>query len=434
MMLQIQKPNDRGTYHTTEITCETKEFPSRYSSFIRNKKDPVHAGLVAWWKKNLAVKKHRGYYHNHGENSEYEHTIYIQKLPVIVSKQGIRYYINGKAESLNTICNALARVTFKSCFEKEAAPLMKTLMSSLSLSENIKYCLENRAPYHFFSDFEKIECRLNVQQIGAKECAIEVSDGIWGVMKNRDLDSYCSFYVQNHKKGKWKYVSPANLFERTIGRKPSDAELELMVEFLKQNRTKDLVEQRAIQLVNDLLLQHGSRLKAEYEGNELQTIYVHGKEYDWKLTNDKFKSDIQMVKTYVYQPKMADKEYRNQMVNYRRRLEEWEAVSAQITQLNEEKMSLYDKDENGNYIDVPNEVLNSLEVIPKRPIEPNNDWGWRGPICIDNMTRDSPLGDQFAARALALLNDTFTIKIVSTIGRYLIKKPNSNKRVDFDEM
>ena len=183
-----------------------------------------------------------------------------------------------------------------------------------------------------------------------------------------------------------------------------------------------------------MLLQHGSRLKAEYDGNELQTIYVHGKEYDWKLTNDRYKSEIQMVKTYVYQPKMSDEQFNKHMFAHRGKLEEWEAVSAQITQLNEEKMSLYDKDENGKYIDVPNEVLKSLEAIPAKPIEPNNDWSWRGPICIDNMTRDSPLGDQFAARALALLNDTFTIKIVSTIGRYLIKRPNSNKRVDFDEM
>jgi len=403
--LQIQKPNDAGQYSRTLITSETKRFSNNHCYFIRNKKDPVHAGLVAWWKKELAVRKHRGYYSNYGETDEYEHTIYIQKLPVIVSKEGIRYYINGKAESLNTICNALARVTYKSCFDKEAPVLMKTLMSSLSLSENIKYCLENRAPYHFFSDFEKIECRLNIQQISAKECAVEVSDGTWGVIKNKELESYCSFYVQGHKKSRWKYISPANLFERTVGRKPSDSELTLMIEFLKQNRTSDLVEKRAIQLVNDLLLQHGSRLKAVYEKGELQKIYVRGKEYDWKLTNDKFKSQIQMVKTYVKQPQYRDSEFGEMMVKYREALAEYEAELA---------------------------IKDESELTP--PKMPKNSWQWRGPICIDNMTSDSPLGDQFAARALALLNDTFTIKIVSTIRRYLIKKPNDNKRVDFNEM
>ena len=56
-----------------------------------------------------------------------------------------------------------------------------------------------------------------------------------------------------------------------------------------------------------------------------------------------------------------------------------------------------------------------------------------GPICIDNMSGGSSLGDQFVARALALLNDTLTVKIVSTIKRYLCNNENSI-RVDFDEM
>ena len=57
---------------------------------------------------------------------------------------------------------------------------------------------------------------------------------------------------------------------------------------------------------------------------------------------------------------------------------------------------------------------------------------WKGPICIDNMSKGSPLGDQFAARALALLNDSFTITIVNTIKSYLTTEPNKY-RADFDE-
>ena len=58
---------------------------------------------------------------------------------------------------------------------------------------------------------------------------------------------------------------------------------------------------------------------------------------------------------------------------------------------------------------------------------------WKGPICIDNMAGNSPLGDQFAARALALLNDSFTITIVNTIRNYLVSEPNEY-RVDFNDM
>ena len=58
---------------------------------------------------------------------------------------------------------------------------------------------------------------------------------------------------------------------------------------------------------------------------------------------------------------------------------------------------------------------------------------WKGSICIDNMVDGSSLGDQFAARALALLNDTFTITIVNTIKRYIVADANEY-RVDFNEM
>ena len=68
------------------------------------------------------------------------------------------------------------------------------------------------------------------------------------------------------------------------------------------------------------------------------------------------------------------------------------------------------------------------------------DYGWKGSICIDNINENTPIGDQFASRALALLNDTFTIKMISTIKSYLTCEPNEvriineNKKVNDNEM
>ena len=42
-----------------------------------------------------------------------------------------------------------------------------------------------------------------------------------------------------------------------------------------------------------------------------------------------------------------------------------------------------------------------------------------GPICIDNIHRNSSKGDQFAARAMALLNDKMTVSMVNTIKSYI---------------
>ena len=252
-------------------------------------------------------------------------------------------------------------------------------MTVLSLSERTKYCLENRMPYHFFSDFKKIEVRLAVQQISDKECAIEISDGVWGTIKNRDLDNMCKFFIDG-KKSKFAYFGIKRLYTFVIGREPTENELHLMREFLKQNRQQDIVEERAVQLLTEMSEQYPDRLKLIMEdGKNPTALFIKGKHYDWLISNSEFKSEIQKVSTFILQPNM-------------------------------------ELDEN----DKP------------KPIDLCN-WVWKGPICIDNMSRGSSLGDQFAARAMALLNDNMTIQIVNTIKRYIVSEPNKNRK-DFDEM
>jgi|TARA_R100000149_G_C5879969_1_gene144723 hypothetical protein len=67
-----------------------------------------------------------------------------------------------------------------------------------------------------------------------------------------------------------------------------------------------------------------------------------------------------------------------------------------------------------------------------QPVDGQNSW--KGPICIDNANNDSSVGDQFAARAMALINDNFTIKIVSTIDSYINSEPNENRMDENEEM
>ena len=404
--IQIRKPNDSYDNWQTKIKIEGVNTShlgvSNQITYVRTAKDPVHQGIVNWWK-TLFSSRGRRYYGRFPK--EYEMVITIQTLPIVISKNKTRYSINGQTESANTIHNVLARVLYKSIFTQDAAQLMKSMMDYLATPEEVKYCLENRLPYHFFDDFVKKDCRLNIMQIGKDECAIELSDGLWGTLKNKELLHLYSFYALNKKRNtKWSFVSPQKLFEYTVGRTPSEAESILMVEFLQQNRTRDIVEKRALQLVNDLLAQHGERLRAVWKDNQLQTLFVKGKDYDWKLVSDPYKSNIQMVSTYVWQPKYSSSDFDELLGKHFRKLEETEDWNAK----NPEK----------------------AKPIPERP---TNEYTWKGPICIDNMAPDSPIGDQFGARALALLNDTMTIKIVNTIKRYLVTNKNVN-RIDLNEM
>lgn len=369
--ISILKPDDSREKYLTEINCETFSFKEITISPDRTKKDPVLAGIEHYWRRYLSPKTSSFY---RGFNTTFNHLVMVGSCPVLLSRSGIRYEINGKVANLADIVSALARLTFKSCFEDDAEKLLLTLYSTLNLPSDVKYCLENRIPYYFY-DFtqsrNKIEVRLNCQQISDKEIAVEITDGIWGTMSVRELNTFCNFYVHKKRVGSWANISPDELYYRLMGEEATPSSIKVMRAFLSQNRTQDIVEQRAIELVQELLSQYPNRLKGVFdETGELESLYVRGKDYDWKITDTKFKSDVQMVSTYVWQP------------------------------------------------------------ISKS--EPDNI-DWRGPICIDNMARGSSLGDQFAARALALLNDSFTVTIVSTINRYLISDKNKN-RIDFNEI
>ena len=384
MKLRIKKPDDSNDYFETNITCATFNFREIMTvNYLRNAKDPIQAGLEVFWKDIISPRK-RKYYSHGGFGHNFHHIVFIEGCPIVLSREGIRYQLNGKSYSLSTICSALARITYKSCFEKKPEVLLSALYSTLNLPENVRYCIENRAPFHFFKDFEKQDVRLNVMQIDDNMMAMEISDGVWGEITPKQLDSYCNFYVHGKRRGSWKYLSPKSLYARLIGREPTEAELKLMVAFLMQNRMQDIVDARALELVADMLVQHKGRLSAEYDDDGVLTnLFVRGKDYDWQLTNNRYKSGIQMVSTYVWQPVLEV-------------IRDEDDVSI----IKEKKMS-----------------------------EPD----WRGPICIDNMADGSPLGDQFAARALALLNDFHTIKIVNTIKRYLAAEPNEY-RIDNDDL
>ena len=55
-----------------------------------------------------------------------------------------------------------------------------------------------------------------------------------------------------------------------------------MREFLAQNRTEDLIENRAKELLRDITKQYPSRIKLiEDDNNEPDTMYIAGNDYDW---------------------------------------------------------------------------------------------------------------------------------------------------------
>ena len=177
-----------------------------------------------------------------------------------------------------------------------------------------------------------------------------------------------------------------------MGTMPTSSQEKLMMEFLSQNRTQELVENRAKKLMESLSVKYPDRIKSFiFENNTI--MIIRGKLCDWVIIDSTYKTNIQKVKTYAF-------------------------VSHESTakELEEEGM--------------------------RKPYTPNKNVFYngtlRGPICIDNIHDNSSVGDQYAARALALLNDEVTLKLVYTIAKYL-PKPVRNGEIesrfdDFDNL
>ena len=195
-----------------------------------------------------------------------------------------------------------------------------------------------------------------------------------------------------------------------MGREPSEGELKLMVAFLKQNRTRNIVEQRAKELVSDMVAKFPNRLLYKrFEVGDTITdalgrvetfslrnnefIFVKGKLYDWKIQKMQettSKADRQSVNVYIYNSK-------NKPI------------------YDEEGDMIYNEDGKAMY---------------------EEEFSWKGPICIDNMTAGggNSIGDQMVARALTLMNDTMAVKLVGTIKSYINREDMSEHRLSFDNI
>ena len=152
-----------------------------------------------------------------------------------------------------------------------------------------------------------------------------------------------------------------------------------MVEFLKQNRKEDIVERRAMQLVADLANDYANIKVGTY--GDKKCMYIRGKIADWMVVDSGSKQGIQDVATYVL---------------------------------------------------IENEDMSSTSTINSK----NRYAFWNGPICIDNQQSGASVGDQFAARAFAYMNDTLTLQMVSTMSSYLndMKEGQTKCRLDWDAL
>lgn len=339
--------------------------PRRY----RSVSDPITEAILETIPHVLQIPGRRWY----GDTNQWSRTLIVNDFAVLIEKDNTRYRANGTIYSKSAIMRALAKVMYRASYNASISNLFTTLHKNLSIPDNVIYALENRAPYFWYDKGQGIRVSLNVQMISPTECALEISDGIWADISSKDLNTFLNYYRHGKKRGSWKNLSPRRLWSKLMGEEPTEGQLKVMKAFLEQNRTKDIVEKRAQELMKDLCEQYPQRIKMEERGGQTW-MYVRGKIADWVLRDKGMKGGIQDVSTYVF-------------------LQEEAAPSGAI-------------------------LLQDGHLL--------------GPICIDNMTTGSSVGDQFAARAIALMNDVITVNRVDTIKRYIQNMEEDQQRNRFD--
>lgn len=327
----------------------------------------------------------------------------IGKCGYLVSlrKIGNRYNINGQFANVDIILKAIARTLMRSAFldgdgEEAQDALDDYLNRCIIVPENVSYAMENRVPYKFYErvkdengiqTVEERSTRLSLMRIAEDNYALEISSGVWGEINSKNLNTFINNYLYSKKQGKWYMISPPELWFRTVGEKPNNAETKIMKEFLKQNRRSDLAEQRAMQLFNDMVNKYDTVTKGKFKhprtGEEVLCMYIRGKLADWMVVDNQSKRGIQDVSTYVLTTKPIG--------------------------------------ENDVMVEINNVINNSV-----------NQPYWAGPICIDNLSSGASVGDQFAARAFACMNDPMLIKLVSTVGRYIRNHEENQDEIRLD--
>tara|TARA_B100000131_G_scaffold311829_1_gene345169 strand:+ start:11138 stop:12514 length:1377 start_codon:yes stop_codon:yes gene_type:complete len=390
---------NKRLYHMRRETPYVNNFSETLERIHGDKDDPVIKNISICTGKCLGIYHSRHAYDNikyvlrinvglkdTSLNNVEEHE---NKMILILERKKPFYILLGHRITKKNLMNTLSRILYKSLYVDSVEELTAYAFKLLNRPENVNYVLENRAPFHFMDSKyrNKINVRLNVNLIDHDTAAMEISDGVWAKIKLDDLDTFVNTFHHNKRRSKrWRYISPRKLWINLMGEEPTDSQLKLMINFLKQNRTQDIVENRAKELMQSLTVKYPDRIKI-LENSKNTIMLVRGKICDWVIHENKEnqrRSNIQKVSTYVFIRK-----------------------------------SLMDEEQRERVLDTSKigELGFSTQVL---------DGDFRGPICIDNIHTNSSTGDQFAARALALLNDKLMLDRVYTIKKYIPSKVLNN--------
>jgi len=367
MNIRIRSPSDYNTYTNIivgGIDGEYTVYPSRHRRNDRGE-DPIFLAV-----KNVVNSTIGGAAKDDGAC-----LIDVKGFKMLLRKDNRRYSLNMITHNFGDIINVITRTLMRSVYtenSKEGQKQLRDYMERcIKMPMELSYVLENRVPYKFIDDDGNIrECRLNVAQVGPEDFALELNNAFWYDISLKHLKQFVNSYLKDDRRGRYYAISPEELVYVLSGEKASDAQIAVIKAFVMQNRQAENVEKRAMELLQDMAKNYKQvkliKFKSPRHEKPELALAIRGKLTDWIIADNGMKQGIQDVSTYMLQ---------------------------------------------ANH--------NNTDLVKSNKLKVEKGTGLVGPICIDNMMSGAAKGDQYAARAMAVMNDNVLGSYVSTVRRYL---------------
>jgi len=282
---------------------------------------------------------------------------------VIFGRKGSGHHIDGIRISKKDLGLVLAKIIIRASFVRSVSIMDNYIDRVIHYPPNVLHAIENRSAYNFYHEGTKQEVLINTRVISETECALEISEGIWGAITLKDLNVFINTFRFGQSKSKtWNKAPPEKLWSLLMGTAPTDIQYKLSIAWLMQNRKQNMVEDRATKLLHDMDNEYPRLRLVQFRNPMNKGLFVRGTTCDWVVVDEKkgMKVGRQNVNTYLVSKKSAT---------------------------------------------TGKQTWKGHALI--------------GPICIDNIHSNSSIGDQLVARALALMNDAQSQKQIYTIKEYV---------------
>jgi len=288
------------------------------------------------------------------QNNNFMNTITFKYVDgeslLIYGRKSSQHHIDGIRISKKDLAVVLTKIIVRASFVRSTHIMDNYIDRVIHYPPNVLHAIENRSPYNFHVEGTKQDVLINTRVISETECALEISEGIWGAITHKDLNVFLNTFRFGQSKSKtWYRVTPNELWRLLMGNPPTEIQSKLCIAWLMQNRKQDMVENRATQLLHEMNNEYPEIELVQFRNPTNKALFVRGKVCDWVIADEKsgMKIGRQNVNTYL--------------------------IGAKV-----------DANHTGSKWKGHNLI---------------------GPICIDNMHTNSSIGDQLTARALALMND-----------------------------